>query len=95
MFARVEIIKQEFPEALAIPLYAVISRNNKHFVFLEEENAARLQEVKLGVLDGWKIQITGGLAPGQRVIVVGQRSVDAEQKLNVVKKVTNPAEIAR
>jgi membrane fusion protein (multidrug efflux system) len=95
MFARVEIIKQEFPEALAIPLYAVISRNNKHFVFLEEENAARLQEVKLGVLDGWQIQITGGLAPGQRVIVVGQRSVDAEQKLNVVKKVTNPAEIAR
>ncbi|KPK27670.1 MAG: hypothetical protein AMJ61_04730 [Desulfobacterales bacterium SG8_35_2] len=95
MFARVEIIKEEFPEALAIPLYAVISRDNKHFVFLEEDNVAKLQEIKLGILDGWHIQITGGLAPGQRVIVVGQRSVDTEQRLNVVKKVTNPAEIAR
>ena len=95
MFARVEIIKNEFPEALTIPLYALISRDNKHFVFLEEGNVAKLQEVSLGILDGWQIQITEGLAPGQRVIVVGQRSVDADQKLNVVKKVTHPAEITR
>ncbi len=95
MFARVEIIKQEFPEALAIPLYAVISRDNKHFIFLEEDNIAEFQEVRLGILDGWQIQITEGLEPGQRVIVVGQRSVDTGQKLNVVKKVTSPAEITR
>ena len=95
MFARVEIIKQEFSEALAIPLYAVISRDNKHLVFLEQDNVAKLQEVELGILDGWQIQITEGLAPGQRVIVVGQRSVDTDQKVNVVKKVTNPAEIIR
>jgi len=95
MFARVEIIKDEFPQALAIPLYAVISRDSKHFVFIEEEGVARLQEVELGILDGWQIQITKGLAPGGRVIVVGQRSVDEGQKLNVIRKVTSPAEIAR
>lgn len=95
MFARVEIIKEEFAKALAIPLYAVISRDNKHFVYLEEDNTAKLQEVRLGILDGWQVQITEGLTPGQRVIVVGQRSVDAEQKLNVVRKVTSPLEIAR
>jgi membrane fusion protein (multidrug efflux system) len=95
MFARVEIVKQEFPEALAIPLYSVISRDDKHFVYLDEDNIAKLQEVKLGILDGWHVQVVEGLAPGQRVIVVGQRSVDADQKLNVVKKVTDPAEITR
>ena len=95
MFARVEIIKDEFPDALAIPLYAVISRDNKHFVFLDEDSVAKLQEVKLGILDGWQVQITAGLAPGQRVVVVGQRSVDAGQKLNVVKKVASPSEITR
>jgi len=95
MFARVEIIKDEFPEALAIPLYAVISRDNKHFVFLDEDSVAKLQEVRLGILDGWQVQITDGLASGQRVVVVGQRSVDAGQKLNVVKKVTSPSEITR
>ena len=95
MFARVEIIKQEFPDALAIPLYAVISRDNKHYVYVEENNVAKLQEVKLGILDGWQIQITEGLKPGGKVIVVGQRSVDEGQGLNVVKKVTNPAEITK
>ena len=95
MFARVEIIKQEFPEALAIPLYAVISRNNKHYVYLEENNVAKLQEVKLGILDGWHIQITAGLRPGEKVIVVGQRSVDDGQRVNVVKRVTSPAEIVK
>jgi membrane fusion protein (multidrug efflux system) len=95
MFARVEIIKQEFPDALAIPLYSVISRNDKHFVYLEENNVAKLQEVKLGILDGWHIQITEGLNPGGNVIVVGQRSVDEGQKVNVVKRVTSPAEIVK
>ena len=95
MFARVEIIKQEFPDALAIPLYAVISRDNKHYVYVEENNVAKLQEVKLGILDGWQIQIIEGLKPGGKVIVVGQRSVDEGQRLNVVKKVTNPAEITK
>ena len=95
MFARVEIIKQEFPDALAIPLYSVISRNDKHFVYLEENNVAKLQEVKLGILDGWHIQITEGLKPGGKVIVVGQRSVDEGQRVNVVKRVTSPAEIVK
>lgn len=95
MFARVEIIKQEFPQALAIPLYAVIARDNSHYVFIEDDNVARIREVKLGILDGWQIQITEGLEPGQRVVVVGQRSVDKDQQLNVVKKVSSPAEIVR
>jgi membrane fusion protein (multidrug efflux system) len=95
MFARVEIIKQEFPEALAIPLYAVISRDDKHYVYLEENGVAKRQEVKLGILDGWHTQITEGLEPGGKVIVVGQRSVDEGQKVNVVKRVTSPSEIIK
>ena len=95
MFARVEIIKQEFPDAIAIPLYAVITRDNKHHVYIEEDNIAALREVKLGILDGWQIQVSEGLVPKQRVIVVGQRSVDEGQKLNVVKKIDSPTEITR
>ena len=95
MFARVEIVKEEFHDSLAVPLYAVISRNDKHYVYLEENNVAKLREVKLGILDGWQIQISEGLKPGEKVVVVGQRSVDDGQKLNVVKKVINPAELTK
>lgn len=95
MFARVEIVKKDFPAALAIPLYSIITRDNKHFIYLEKDNVARIQEVKLGILDGWQIQITEGLEPGQHVIVVGHRNVDDGQKLNVVRKIDNPAELTR
>jgi RND family efflux transporter MFP subunit len=95
MFARVEIIKQEFPDALAIPLYAVISRDKKHYVYLEEDNVVKFRKVTLGILDGWQIQITEGLKPGEKVIVVGQRSVDEGQKVNVVQKVIDAAEISK
>ena len=95
MFARIEIVKQEFPDALAVPLYAVITRDNRHYVFVEDNGVARFRQVGLGILDGWLIQITEGLAPGERVIVVGQRSIDDGQGLNVVKTVTDPAEITR
>jgi membrane fusion protein (multidrug efflux system) len=95
MFARVEIIKEVFPDALAIPLYSVISRDEKHHVYLEKDGIARLQEVQLGILEGWQIQVIEGLSSGQHVIVVGHRSVDDGQKLNVVKTVDNPAEITR
>jgi len=95
MFARVEIIKQEFPGALSIPLYAVISRDNKHYVYLEEENVAKSRKITLGILDGWQIQVTEGLKPGEKVIVVGQRSVDEGQRVNVVQKVTNALEISK
>jgi membrane fusion protein (multidrug efflux system) len=95
MFARVEIVKHEFDNALSIPLYAVISRNNKHYIILEQDSTAEMREIELGILDGWQIQITKGLKPGEQVIVVGHRNVDQGQKLNVVKKITDPAEITR
>jgi membrane fusion protein (multidrug efflux system) len=95
MFARVEVVKEEYLDALSVPLYAVISRNNKHFVYVEEDNVARYREVELGILDGWLIQITKGLKPGENVIAVGHRSVDDGQRVNVVKRVSSPAEITK
>ncbi|MDX1775294.1 MAG: efflux RND transporter periplasmic adaptor subunit, partial [Desulfobulbales bacterium] len=95
MFARVEIVKAEYDDALAIPLYSVIARDDRHFIYLEDDNVARLQEVKLGILDGWQVQVTEGLAPGQHVVIVGHRSVDDGQQLNVVRTVADPAEITR
>jgi membrane fusion protein (multidrug efflux system) len=95
MFARVEIVKEEHRDALAVPLYSVISRDNKHFVYVEENNIAKFTEVELGILDGWVIQVVKGLQPADKVIVVGQRSVDDGQRVNVVKQVTDPAEITK
>lgn len=93
MFARVELVKEVFEEALVIPLYAVISQNNENFVFVEKDGKAEKRRVELGVLSGWQIQITSGLEPGDRVIVVGHRQVDDGQRVEVIQNVSDAGEI--
>jgi membrane fusion protein (multidrug efflux system) len=93
MFARIELVKQIFDQALAVPLYAVIAQSDEHVVFLENDGHAENRKVELGVLDGWEVQITSGLKPGDRVIVVGHRFLDDGQPIKVIKRVRHPREI--
>ena len=93
MFTRVEIVKQEIPEGLSIPLYSVINRNDDHIVFVVSGEQARAKSVALGLLDGWQVQISEGLMPGEQVIVVGHRSVNDGERVNIVRRVTSPEEI--
>ena len=95
MFARVELVKRVFPETVAVPLYAVITQNNEQFVYVDKQGHAEKRKVTLGVLSGWEVQITSGLKPGDRVVVVGHRFLDQGQPLEVIKNVTRPADILR
>lgn len=95
MFARVEIIKKEIPEGISIPLYAVISRDKGHIVYIINDHRAHLRKVELGLLEGWRVEIKKGLKAGEKVIVVGQRSVNDGEKVNVVRSVKDPKEILK
>lgn len=93
MFTRVDIVKEEVEDGVSVPLYAVVNRDNENFVFVEKEGTAHARLVELGIVEGWLIQITKGLDPGEKVIVVGQRSLDEGQGVNVARVVTNPEEL--
>lgn len=93
MFARVRVVKEEVKNSMSVPLYAVITRSGKKFVMVEQDGAAAERMVETGILDGWMIEISKGLQGGDRVIVVGHRSVSEGQKVNVVRTVTDPEEL--
>ncbi len=93
MFARAAIVKQEVKNGFAVPLYAVISRGGEQFIFIEKDGTAHARLVETGILDGWRIQITKGLAEKEHVIVVGHRSVDEGQNVNVIRTVSDPEEL--
>jgi RND family efflux transporter MFP subunit len=93
MFVRVEIVKHEVPKGLSVPLYAVINRDAEHIVYVVENNQARARPVKLGMLEGWRVQITEGLHSQEQVIVVGQRSVNDGEPVNVVRTAASSEEI--
>lgn len=95
MFARVEIVKDQVQQGLAVPLYSVITRKDKHFVYVVNDNKAHEKEVTMGVQEGWMVEIKIGLSPGDKVIVVGQRSVNDEQNVKLVRTVNDPKELLK
>ena len=93
MFARVEIVKKEVLDGISIPLFSVISRNDAHLVYVVNSDRAHQRKVSLGVLDGWRVEVKQGLDPSDQVIVVGHRSVNDGDKVNVVRVTENPEDI--
>lgn len=87
MFARVTIIKQKEPYGLAVPMYSLVSLNKDVGVYVENNGIVRFKHVKTGFQDGWKIQISEGLAPGEKVVVVGHRIIEDGEQVNVTKTI--------
>ena len=90
MFFRARIVKQHIPQALTLPIYAVISRGDEQYVFVAEGETVRKQAVRLGVIEKWQVQITDGLKAGDRVLIEGHREVEEGQGIKVIKVVTDP-----
>lgn len=95
MFARVEVVKKEVSEGLAVPLYALVERNDTKNVYVVENARVRLTPVATGIQDGWLMEIRGGLSAGDQVVVVGQRSIEDGEAVNVVRTVRGMEEITQ
>lgn len=95
MFARVDVVKSTVEDALSVPVYAVITQGGDKVVYLEDGGLATRRIVTTGVLEGWNVQITAGVESGERVIVVGHRSVGEGQPLNVIREITSSEELLR
>ena len=93
MFVRVEIVKREIPDGIAVPIYSIITRDDAHIVYVVIGNAARQRKVSLGLLEGWQVEVKDGLVAGDQVIVVGHRSVNDGDPVKVVRTVTDVQEI--
>ncbi|EKD39619.1 MAG: RND family efflux transporter MFP subunit [uncultured bacterium] len=93
MFVRADVVKKTVPEAIVIPFYSVISRNNDQYVYIEEDGVVAKKQVKLGVMEKWLVEVTDGLAAGDRLLVEGHRDVEDKQKVKVVKAALDMKEL--
>lgn len=84
MLARVRIPRRVLPEALLVPLDAVVDLENAKAVYVVTGGGtAERQEVELGPSLGERVVVESGLAPGDRVIVEGQSRVAPGQRVEV------------
>ncbi|PIE70680.1 MAG: hypothetical protein CSA22_06685 [Deltaproteobacteria bacterium] len=93
MFSRVTLVKKAADNALSVPVFAVISQDDRHFVFVASDDTATRKAVTLGIHDGWEVEIADGLSEDDRVIVVGQRDLTDGQPIRVLSQVTDTREL--
>jgi RND family efflux transporter MFP subunit len=73
---RVEIVAEQHPHALAVPVSAVLHEDEDTFVMIAgADNKAHRRKVTLGLTTPKLAEITEGVKPGENVIVQGQQGL--------------------
>ena len=83
MIVRIEALRREIKDAIAIPLYAVVDLDGRKVVFVEEEGKAQLRTVKVDRVIGDQAVILEGLNLNERLIVKGQQLLVDGTKVKV------------
>ncbi|MEX2015995.1 MAG: efflux RND transporter periplasmic adaptor subunit [Candidatus Hydrogenedentales bacterium] len=83
MLARGAIVRTTYPEAITVPLFAVVSRADGRVVFVEEGGTVHATPVDLGAVQGDRVHVLSGLASGDRVVVLGQRELTDGEAVQV------------
>ena len=83
---RVDIVTDEHPNALAVPIEAVLHGDEGAFVMLVgADHKAHMTRVTTGLSTAKQIEITGGLKAGDAVIVQGQLGLPGGAPVTVAK----------
>jgi len=83
MIARATLVRKTFPNSVVAPIFSVLSVDNQRFVFVEQEGAAHVRPIEIGVILTDGVQVTRGLSPGDRLVVVGQRDLKEGEPVQV------------
>jgi membrane fusion protein (multidrug efflux system) len=81
---RARLTRQVLRDAIFIPLLAVIPMESSKTVYVVNSSQAHRCEVELGVIKGDRVQVTGGLAPGDLLIIAGHRFISPNQNVKVI-----------
>jgi RND family efflux transporter MFP subunit len=95
MFVRVEIVKREVKNGISVPLYSILTRNNKRFAYIEKNGIAQMRHVLPGLQEKWRIEIREGLQPDEHLIVMGHRDVSNGQPVHVIRTINNIEELEK
>jgi membrane fusion protein (multidrug efflux system) len=83
MIARASLVRRVYEDAIVVPIFATVLLDQQRYVLVEEDGVAKLKAIETGVIQGNVVQITEGLEPGDRLIVVGQRDARPDAQVHV------------
>lgn len=89
-FAEVRVVTESRAGATLVPKSAVMTDKGERVVFVAADSTAERRVVEVGFEDDRNAQIVAGLAPGEPVVVQGQRALKHGQRLRILEKVVYP-----
>ncbi|HOU36183.1 MAG TPA: efflux RND transporter periplasmic adaptor subunit, partial [Candidatus Omnitrophota bacterium] len=73
MYAKVKIVIRTYKDALVVLKEAIMGKEPQRYVFVVIDQKAAVREIQTGARQGPYVQVTQGLAAGDRVVIMGQQ----------------------
>jgi membrane fusion protein, multidrug efflux system len=93
-FVTVDIVRETRQAALTIPREAVLRELRTAHVFVAKNGKAERRDVTLGLEEGSRIEVTSGIAAGEKVVVAGQGSLKPGSAVKVIQAAAAPSATA-
>lgn len=87
MIGRAELTRRSIESAILIPIFSVTRHSDGYAVFVEQDGVAHRRIIKVGSFLPQGLQIEEGLAPGDNLVVRGQRDLVDAEEVNVVRRI--------
>ncbi len=71
MFGKVEILLRSDPKATLVPIQALITGDDKNFVYVLMEGKVQQRPVQKGISKDTVVEILRGVSPGEQVVIAG------------------------
>ena len=75
MIAEVSLVRRTNPDAIVLPLAAVLKRGGDHVVFAVEDGRAVRRVVQIDTITGHEAVLSSGVKAGDRIVVEGHRGL--------------------
>jgi membrane fusion protein (multidrug efflux system) len=84
MITQVWLVRRLRPDAVVVPMAAVVPRKGEHMVFIVENDRAVRRRVIIEALIGSQAVLSDGLAAGESLVVEGHRGLQDGMRVEVV-----------
>lgn len=91
MFARVNLTLDRRENALIVPEQALVPRGDSRYVFRIVDGKARLTKIEMGLRRPGEVEVLGGLAAGEQIVVDGQLKLQDGMAVSVVTEAPVPS----
>ena len=84
LMLNIDIILDEIEATMLIPEESVLTSEDFSYVFVIEEDIAKLKEVNIGISSNGMIQILSGISSGDKVVTLGHEKLKDGSRIKII-----------